>query len=691
MIIPQWTNTSQPGVKSVTESVIDGSIHLSITEATTEADGYTVVYYIYGGESPESASILFFTTETEVDIPVVLAGSGWYWKATASVTSLFIDTNLLIFPGVTQENLNLVSENLYLFPQEEASIESLLYADGFPDTPFGYKLDQDIGFACPADYRYSGSQGVYGATTIISGNLVSPFSFFPISLTDYQPQTAPMPYLEVGMSVSLDRGYEIDGYFIRSLPSCGLPLPQWLDQRHIGLEKVEDVGDGYSVILSWDRAIVPDGFSDTYYNIYKSESAYSLYRDPPYGFCFSSPVQFQSSRPDKGIYYGVRAAYSLADFSTSGMTSNNDIILYPENTELVSDFLFGDGYATVTSTNGFPDLGFFVIGKRICRYLSKTDTTFNNIQQNVFAGEDESDYPAGTTISLFVGIEDRNPYFWRMTTSWDGLGVSNIPVVAGDGYFGNLYLQDDDGYRNIPIANFNENHDIVDEDAAEADPYDFCGLRNNDPAQFTSGQYCAPNTVHGTGTYHGNSARGEAGGINVFEQNLARQELLLSVTGEPFVLLRRKWTGRTCPRISHRNEHPDGRCSICYSTSFQGGYDRFVNPRQIRASEPNPNGLILMRVAPYADEVALLDSRGFSVEKTDLNAWVPAVPTIRDRDILIRYYFDYETSTYREEFRYEVISVTRNKINLGKDGAQQIVMKRLNVTEEIYKFPVNLI
>jgi hypothetical protein len=185
--------------------------------------------------------------------------------------------------------------------------------------------------------------------------------------------------------------------------------------------------------------------------------------------------------------------------------------------------------------------------------------------------------------------------------------------------------------------------------------------------------------------------RGEAGGIDLFEGNLARQEMLLGVTGEPFVLLRRKWTGRTCPRSSHRTEHPDARCGICYGTMFDGGFERFINTRLVRPSEPNPNGFIQLRISPYADEVDLIDTRGFSVEKTDISGWLPAVPTIRDRDILIRYAFDYETGRYIEEFRYEVTSVRRNKIALGKDGAQHLTMKRLNVTEEIYKFPVNLI
>jgi hypothetical protein len=184
---------------------------------------------------------------------------------------------------------------------------------------------------------------------------------------------------------------------------------------------------------------------------------------------------------------------------------------------------------------------------------------------------------------------------------------------------------------------------------------------------------------------------GQAGGIDVYEGNLQRQDILLGITGEPFVLLRRRWTGKVCPRISHRTEHPEARCSICFGTSFEGGYDRYINTRRLRPAEENPNGFVNARIGPYSDELDLVESRGFSTEKTDIAGWTTASPTIRDRDILIRYVFDYETGARREEFRYEVLTVRRNRLALGKDGAQHLTLKRLNPTEEIYKYVVNIL
>lgn len=668
MLAPLWTDQSLPGLRHARENVADGSIHLEITGALPGEIGTTVVYLIYAGPTAPSANPVFIATETSIDIPPGLTGEDWMFRITAANGS--IESTV----GLTE-----LDSNLFAFPDSVILTESFVSGDGY------VVVDSVAGFPTEAVLLIGVSLLSYSSTDTVDG-----YPAFIVTAEGFDGSA--LLNASVGAAVSLWHGAEAAGGVIKSIPACGLHRPEWIDQRHLGLERAEDSGDGYTVTLFWDYAVAPDGFSDIYYNIYKAESAYDLYATTPFAVSSSSPTSLGGIRPDRGYYFGVRATYFLADFNSLGMGSVGSAIAFPTATFLDGYLVYDElGPVDVESTSGYPNAGLLIIGREVLRYSSKTSTSFDLTHRDVFGLGVQEDWPAGQAVTMFRGVEDQNPYFWRMTTSWDSTGLLALPVIPGDGYFGNLYLQDDDGYRNMPVADLNENHDFVIDDAAAADPFDYCGLRSNDPAQFLSGDYCAPNTVHGTGTYHGNSMSGQAGGIDLFEGNLARQEMLLGVTGEPFILLRRKWTGKTCPRTSHRNEHPDARCGICLGTSFEGGYDRFINIRLIRPAEPNPNGFIQLRVSPYADEVDLIDTRGFSVEKTDITAWLPAVPTIRDRDILVRYAFDYETTRYIEEFRYEVTSVRRNKISLGKDGAQHVTMKRLNVTEEIYKFPVNLI
>jgi hypothetical protein len=681
MLAPVWTDQNLPGLRSARENIADNSIHLSITPATPSAAGLVVAYFIYGGEFSPGTIPDFISFDTEIDIPNTVfqidweAGNNWAYSVTAGNGSLVDST------GLTE-----IASGVYLYP------DRITTALNFSSIDTELVIGTETGYPPSGNLVTTDGRVIsYDGYTTGTGPMTGTLSLLNITQGIAGTPVLPDP-LFASSRLFLWKGIEAQSSTVFAIPSCGLTRPAWIDQRHIGLERVEDLGDGYSVNLFWDFATVPDGFSEPYYNVYTSSSTYQLYSGPPHSFAAGSPVRLSGFRPDAGYSFGVRAAYFLADFATAGMQTVGGATRYPDRTQLTAD-LIAAALSTidVASTTGYPDAGLLVIGREVVRYSSKTSTSFVLSGRDVFGIGRSEDLPAGTSIEMFRGVEEQNPYFWRMTTSWDSSGVTAIPVPFVDGYFQNLYLQDDDGYRHIPVADFNENHDNVVVDAAAADPYNYCGLRNNDPSQFLGGAYCAPSTVHGTGSYHGNSMLGQAGGIDIFEGNLARQELLLGVTGEPFVLLRRKWTGKTCPRTSHRNEHPDGRCGLCFSTSFEGGYDRFINTRLIRPSETNPNGFVQMRVTPYADEVDLIDTRGFSLEKTDISAWLPAIPTVRDRDILIRYTFDFEAQAYTEEFRYEVLTVRRNKINLGKDGAQHITMKRLNVTEEIYKFPVNLI
>ena len=56
---------------------------------------------------------------------------------------------------------------------------------------------------------------------------------------------------------------------------------------------------------------------------------------------------------------------------------------------------------------------------------------------------------------------------------------------------------------------------------------------------------------------------------------------------------------------------------------------------------------------------------------------------MKDRDVLVRFNED-----NTEEFRYEVLDVTRQRVMFTQTGAQKFRMKRFPKTDIMYQFPV---
>ena len=93
--------------------------------------------------------------------------------------------------------------------------------------------------------------------------------------------------------------------------------------------------------------------------------------------------------------------------------------------------------------------------------------------------------------------------------------------------------------------------------------------------------------------------------------------------------------------------------------------------------------MILVRIEPYVENVKLESGQGLTQSAIDVNAWTLAVPTLHNRDIVIRYGIDGQ-----EEYRYECLEVTRNKTFFGQSGSQKFKMKRLDKTDPCYQFSI---
>lgn len=112
----------------------------------------------------------------------------------------------------------------------------------------------------------------------------------------------------------------------------------------------------------------------------------------------------------------------------------------------------------------------------------------------------------------------------------------------------------------------------------------------------------------------------------------------------------------------------------CYGTKFVFGYEQYFNPRR-------SDGRILVRPGP-ADEDLKMTESGLESELI-LDFWTLTVPTIKDRDIIILFDMD-----GNEEFRYEVLSVTRNNTVLGLQGGQKFKAQRIRKFDPAYQIRV---
>lgn len=154
---------------------------------------------------------------------------------------------------------------------------------------------------------------------------------------------------------------------------------------------------------------------------------------------------------------------------------------------------------------------------------------------------------------------------------------------------------------------------------------------------------------------------------------VAREEQLLRATGKPVQLLRRQYTGSRCLCYSLNRGRSKKRCPTCFGTTFTPGYIPYI-------WDKDPLGRIYVRFEPYEEQVAQKEQGMF--QEVDINAWTLPFPQIRQRDVLIVYNKDDGT----EEFRYEVMAVTRNETFQGSSGAQKFRIKRIDPTDPVYRY-----
>lgn len=450
-------------------------------------------------------------------------------------------------------------------------------------------------------------------------------------------------------------------------------MAYYFNPNNEGLIIASSTGDGYSINLKWTIAYPQNKTYSVAYNIYFSENVDDV---------FSEGVKFVSVDgsltadildlvPGQLYHFAVRAVeYSPILFDVSALPTVNGLAYYPE-TLLAADVSSSDLTIPVADTDLFPDYGVIQIGYEMINYLAvdsgNSEFVLSNISQRGF-------FNTNARFHTTDGYDGYHTIFPPLVKFTLGREEQNTRIFQCQNRFEYPYYQATvaDGYHQVT-------KDLLTTDLSGSDAfnqnfptYDYAGWHRTNPVSLLTGN-CE-------GSYIGGEmycADGYSGvgrvtrGLSLQDQNNQRQEVLLNLTGEPVVLLRRVQTGITCKCYTPGQEYPDDRCPVCHGTRFVVGYQQFFNPRR-------SDGRILIRFSPSDDDLVMQDAGLESTFTTD--CWTLTVPTIKDRDVIIR--FDQDGN---EEFRYEVLSVNRNKTLVDLQGAQKFKVQRIRKYDPAYQ------
>jgi len=444
-----------------------------------------------------------------------------------------------------------------------------------------------------------------------------------------------------------------------------------------GLDAVTSLGDGHTINMAWFPAEP---------NIFTNKIAYHLYYSTDKRTVFSEGVKFiivdgsTSANiidliPGQDYWFSARPVEynpTTITFLQNLPIAHDNVRFYPSSI-LRSNIGPNDLLIPLIDVDGFPNSGIVKVGIELIQYLA-LDTVNKNLIVPTINGRGYHFTP--DTLHTVSGFDGYN--------TWSPI-VSMFAIEEDNGWDAIFACQSRFEYPNFPLTIIDGYHQVLKDtlstDLSAADAanvtfpmYDYAGYHRTDPVQLLNGT-CVGSYIGGEmGCIDAHGNYNIYRGFSLQDQNTQRQDILLSVTGRPAVLVRREKTGVTCSCYLTSSEYQDDRCPFCYGTKFVFGYTQYFNPRR-------SDGRILVRSGPTAENLKMHEA-GMESE-FPLDIWSLTVPTIYTRDILIL--FDQDDN---EEFRYEVSDVTRNNTINGLDGGQHLKTFRVRKTDPAYQIRV---
>lgn len=456
--------------------------------------------------------------------------------------------------------------------------------------------------------------------------------------------------------------------------ACEQPKPVYLPHSRWGIAVAASQGDGYSIAVQWTQAFPATNDYGLVYNIYYATNLKDVFSEGVKAVCIHDgylSAIIPELTPGDVYYFAVRAAQYLTTwFSPSELPDGfPELKVYPEAV-LLSNITATDLIIPISDIEQFPSSGIVQIGYEIIKYSSVNltdgyliledvlDRGFNNSTATIHNTDGyDGDITHDTFVKFWSLIEDNN---------------TTILQAAASFAYPNFAWTVDDGYKETLTDDLNTDLSASDANNVDFPSYDGVGWRRTDPVALLNGD-CV-------GTYFGGERYCADGygvgqqlrGVPLGDESSQRLEQLLKVTGEPVVLIKRMHKGVRCSCIKQSAEIPSLRCPFCYGTGFLTGFDQYFNPRR-------SDGRILVRFDPTEEDVKWDDD---GLESSFLpNCWSLVVPALKSRDIIIRFNED-----GTEEFRYEIQTVTRNKLIEGLSGRQVFKLFRLRKTSPIYQW-----
>lgn len=450
--------------------------------------------------------------------------------------------------------------------------------------------------------------------------------------------------------------------------TCFTPKPIFPSPYWKGLQDALPQKDGYTVHLSWKYATASVPSYLVGYNVYFSTNVDDVFSEGPKYFTEELSLDIKRFNPGDTWYFAVRAMeydptlLHYTSFPPSPQALN--AYIYPSSM-LASDI---DGYQLdipLIDVSEFPSEGIIKVGAELIQY-SLIDYGGNIIYTDGYGRGYYNTSARSHTIDGYDGISYKDPivvYF----TGWED--QNTIIVEAEPRIEPNEFIYvESDGYKQVTKDILTTDLGGSDTSNANFPTYDYSGYHQTNILDYFSG--------HCIGSYSGGQYGCADGymlrGLNLQDINTQRLDMLLDAEGEPVVLLRRLWTGLRCKCFRMNQEQPEGRCDKCFATGFVGGYEQYFNPRR-------PDGRIMVRFDPTVDSLTL---KPMGLQETFIpNCWTLVIPAIKHRDVLIRFNED-----GTEEFRYEVVNVTRNKLLFSLSGSQKMQAYRLDHTDPVYQW-----
>lgn len=419
-----------------------------------------------------------------------------------------------------------------------------------------------------------------------------------------------------------------------------------------GIERAEDLGTNGEVEISFPEIKGRNYKTEQFGLVYYSKNRLAIFDSLPKVIVINAQGTVISELENGQPYsFAVRSMEIYKElFDPAGMVETYaNTYEVPATTSLSTTLSEEDDRIYVDSVAGYPDSAFLLVDEEIIRYIAvdRTDKyfTISNNGRGV-SGTTIKEYTSGEAVSLFFNCNDQNTNIISATPTFeDGYGYNR--QLNGIGTL-------------VPDYSDEENKDFQSED--------FCGYHRTSPDLTLSGK-------DDCGSYLGGEWNGSRG-ISLFEQMQAREETLLDTTGEPVMLLKRIWSGRTCPCLNLRRVHPKMKsCEDCYGTGFEGGFTQY---NYLKRNDT----LIMMHFNETVEDLRL-GAHEHLMQEMEPNTWTLPNPVIKDRDLIVRFSFSGE-----REYIYEVLNSSREKSLLRNYTRQKLNLKRLDKTDPVYMFPI---